>query len=349
MCLRRGLLILLPDLDGLIRLPYNQPHAGAVERRAHNAGLGIQGAGLGDGVEGLEPVARLPVPEAHAPVVAAGEEDVLVEGERVDDGVVAVAVAHEGALGALPLLDAVGAARGEGELGGVDGEGADALLVVGEHAHGLAGRQVPEPHRRVERAADDLRVRLLALDVGDRAPVAGHDVDVAARAHVPHPHGAVAAARDEHVEGRVQRQRVHAAQVAVVVADDPVGLEIPALDHLVLAAREQVRVPRGYGKAADCGYVSGQSEPQVSRGEIPYLDGAVAGAAGEPLVVRLDGQRPDPAQMARDDPHQLPRGMPLGLDLVCGLGASGGQSLGWGVRCVGAGRRPADLDKSGGL
>lgn len=114
------------------------------------------------------------------------------------------------------------------------------------------------------------------------------------------------------------------------MADDPVRLEIPALDHLILAAREQVGMPRGHGEATDGGYVPGQGEPQVPRGEIPDLDRAVAGAAGEPLVVRLDGQRPDPAQMAGDDPHQLPRRVPLGLDLVRGLSASGAQSLGLG-------------------
>ncbi len=189
----------------------------------------------------------------------------------------------------------------------------------------------------------------MALDVGYRAPVARHDVDVAARAHVPDPHGAVPAAGDEHVERRVQRQCVHAAQMAVVMTDDSIRLEIPAFHHLVLAAREEVRVSGGYGEATDGRYVPGQGEPQVSRGEVPYLYSAVAGAAGEPLVVRLDGQSPDPAQMARNDSHQLPRRVPLGLDLVRCLGAGGAQGLGRRVRCVEARWRPADLDKSSRL
>lgn len=205
MCLGRRLLILLPDFDRLVRLSYDQPQPGAVERRAHDARLGIQGAGLGDGVEGLEPVTRLPIPEAHAPVVAAGEQDVLVGGERVDDGVVALEIAHEGPLGALPLLDAIRAARGKGEFGRVQGERPDTFLVVREDTHGLASGQVPQPHRRIEGATDDLRVRLLTIDVGYRPAVAGHDVDVAACAHVPHANGAVSAAGDEHIEGRMQR------------------------------------------------------------------------------------------------------------------------------------------------
>lgn len=108
-------------------------------------------------------------------------------------------------------------------------------------------------------------------------------------------------------------------------------------------------MPRGHGKPTDSGYVPGQGKPQIPRGKIPYLYSAIAGAAGEPLVVRLNGQSPDPAQMTGDDSHQLPRGMPLGLDLVRGLSASGAQGLGLG-RCMwraGAGWRSADLNESG--
>ena len=140
MCLRRGRLIRLPNLNCLVRLSNDQTQASAIKGRAHDAGLSVKGARLGDGIEGLVPVARLPVPEAHAPVVAAGEQYVLVDSERVDDGVVALEVAHERALGTLPLLDAAGTTRGEGKFCGVHGERADALFVVSEHAHGFARR-----------------------------------------------------------------------------------------------------------------------------------------------------------------------------------------------------------------
>lgn len=228
----------------------------------------------------------------------------------------AVKVHHEAGLGALPLLDAAGAGAGKGELGGVGGEGADALLVVGEDAHGLAGGEVPEADGGVEGGGDDLGVGLLALEVGDGRGVAREDVDVAAGAHVPDAGDAVAAAGDEDVEGGVDVEGVDAAQVAVVVADDLVGLEVPALDHLVLAAGEEVRVARRHGQAADGADVARQRQLEPARRQVPDLDGPVPGAAGEPLVVRLHRQRPHPPQVPGYHPHQLPRRVPLGPDVL---------------------------------
>ena len=42
--------------------------------------------------------------------------------------------------------------------GRVDGDGADALLVVRQRYGALARREVPEPHAFVHRAADELRL-----------------------------------------------------------------------------------------------------------------------------------------------------------------------------------------------
>ena len=142
-------------------------------------------------------MARLPVPEGDGAVVAAGEEDVvLVDAQGVDDGVVAVEVLHEGAFGAFPLLDAAGAAAGKGPLGRVEGEGSDALFVMGQDAHGLAGRQVPESDGRVERRGDDLRFDCFALEVRDGLPVAAEYVDVASGPHIPNSCDAISASRD---------------------------------------------------------------------------------------------------------------------------------------------------------
>lgn len=62
----------------------------------------------------------------------------------------------------------------------------------------------------------------------------GQNVDVAARSHVPDTCGTITAACDENIERRVQSESIYAAQVAVVMANNLVRLEIPALDHLVL-------------------------------------------------------------------------------------------------------------------
>lgn len=124
----------------------------------------------------------------------------------------------------------------------MDGESTHALLVVGQHAHRFPGGKVPQTDGAVETRSKDLRVGFLALDRGDGALVAAQDVDVGARAHVPDAGDAVAAAGHEHVERRVQCERVHARQMAMIVTDDLVGLQIPALDHFVLATGEEVGV-----------------------------------------------------------------------------------------------------------
>ena len=133
-------------LDGLVRPTRDQPRPRHVERRAEHARLGLERARLRHVVHVLERGARVPVPERERAVVAAGEEDALgVDGERVDDRVVAREVEHERALGALPLLDVV-PPRGRGRervLGRVDRERADRLFVVRERDHRLARSKVP--------------------------------------------------------------------------------------------------------------------------------------------------------------------------------------------------------------
>ena len=55
------------------------------------------------------------------------------------------------------------------------------------------------------------------------------------------PDGAISASREQDVQSRVQGAAVDAAQVAVVVPDDLIGLQVPALDHLVVGHGEQIR------------------------------------------------------------------------------------------------------------
>ena len=133
MGLGRGLGVLSPHLDGLVSLAADEPQTCLVECRCKDSGLSVQRSRLSRRVEVLVAVSCLPVPEGEGAVVAAGEEDVvLVDGEGVDDSVLAFEVLHEGPLGAFPLLDASCATAGKGPFCGVDGQGADALLVVCE-------------------------------------------------------------------------------------------------------------------------------------------------------------------------------------------------------------------------
>ena len=81
----------------------------------------------------------------------------------------------------------------------------------------------------------------------------------------------------------------------MVVSDYFVRFEVPAFDHFVFAAREEVGVSWGDGEAAHGADVAGQGEAEGAGREVPDLDRAVACARCEPAVVRLDGQCAHPA------------------------------------------------------
>ncbi len=70
-------------------------------------------------------------------------------------------------------------------------------------------------------------------------------------------------------------------------------------------------MPRRHGQPAHCRNVPRKRQTQLARRQIPNLDGSVPRARGKPLVVRLHGQRPHPAEMPADDALQLPRRMPV--------------------------------------
>ena len=74
-------------------------------------------------------------------------------------------------------------------------------------------------------------------------------------------HGRVTPASYEHVQRGVQRACVDARQMPVVVADDLVDLEVPALDHLVVAHRKQVRMPVTGGPQARADAFPGPRRP----------------------------------------------------------------------------------------
>lgn len=65
-------------------------------------------------------------------------------------------------------------------------------------------------------------------------------------------------------------------------------------------------MPRADGETPDGRDVAGERDFELARGQIPDLDDPVAGAGCEPLVPRLDGDGPDPAEVARDDTRELP-------------------------------------------
>ena len=67
--------------------------------------------------------------------------------------------------------------------------------------------------------------------------------------------------------------------------------------HLIFTGTEHVRVARGHSQAANAIDVARESELQGARGQVPNLDGAVAGARGKPLIARLHSNAAHPTQV----------------------------------------------------
>mmetsp|Transcript_8387 Transcript_8387/g.21616 ORF Transcript_8387/g.21616 Transcript_8387/m.21616 type:complete len:206 (+) Transcript_8387:550-1167(+) len=197
-----------------------------------------------------------------------------------------------------------------------------ALLVVSQRRPGLRRNQVPKLHSAVVGSRDDLRVGALGQDRTHRAVVARQAVDLSLRPHVPDPAAGIPSPREQDVQRRVEGQGVHAAEVAVVVPDDLVVLQVPALDHLVQPAGKHVRVAVAHGEACHLLDVSRQCQLELARRQVPNFDCPVGGTRDEPFVAGIERQGPHPAEVAADDAVKLPRRMPSWSRPLAGLTAN---------------------------
>lgn len=77
------------------------------------------------------------------------------------------------------------------------------------------------------RAGDDLRIAVLTLDGRDGRGVTAQDVHVRLGPHVPHARDGIATGGDEHVERRMQVERIDAGQVTVILPNDLVDFQVP--------------------------------------------------------------------------------------------------------------------------
>ena len=311
-------LIFLPNLDGLVCLACEQSSSRQVKLGRIDAILRIQTPRLCHGLRLLEVVPRRVVPEIHGAVVGRRHEDaVVVHGQSIHDGLVARQVLDEAAVASLPLLQGVRRARNEGILERGHGQSPDALLVMSQRRHALAGGQVPQLDGGIVRPGDDLRIGRFGEERPDRVVVAGQAVDLVLGPHVPHTGHGVPAAGHEQVQGGVELEGEDAAEVAVVVSHHLVGLQIPALDLLVFAGAEQVGVAGAEGQAADGADVAGEGDLEGvgsadgGLGQVEDLDDPVGPAGGEHVVGGVESDGPHPSQMRRQDGGEAPRCVPF--------------------------------------
>ena len=74
------------------------------------------------------------------------ENAVLVDADRIDDGVMSTEIVHESTVRASPLLDVVATRRGRSErvLCRMNGDRPDRLVVMCKRCHRFACSQVPQ-------------------------------------------------------------------------------------------------------------------------------------------------------------------------------------------------------------
>lgn len=115
----------------------------------------------------------------------------------------------------------------------------------------------------------------------------------------------------------MQTEGINTREMSIVLPHHLVRLEVPALDELVLASGKEVGVAMAHSETAHRRNVPGERELKLARRHIPDLYDAIARPRGEPLVVGLDGDAADPAEVPRDNPHEFPRRMVRRLGLLC--------------------------------
>jgi hypothetical protein len=132
-------------------------------------------------------------------------------------------------------------------------------------------------------------VRISHTYMGDRGQTAVREQEVGET----YASDGIPTGGDEDVQCRMEAEGINARQVAVIVPDDLVHLEVPTFHHLVsqfleldgvnmcekrglkahlvFATREEIRMPWADGESTDCRDMAGERELQLSRSEIPNL------------------------------------------------------------------------------
>jgi hypothetical protein len=119
-------------------------------------------------------------------------------------------IAHERALGALPLFDIVSTCRGRDKavFSRVDVKRAYALLMVRQRGHCLPRRQIPEPDRAVHRSGDDLWVGRLRANNTDGASMSCKNMHLRFCTHVPDTGRCISPGGDEDIESGVEGEGI---------------------------------------------------------------------------------------------------------------------------------------------
>lgn len=81
----------------------------------------------------------------------------------------------------------------------------------------------------------------------------------------------------------------------MIMSDHLITLQVPTFNHLILPAREQIRMPWRHRQSSNRADMARQAELQLARSHIPNLHYSVTGTGSEPFVARFDCDGAHPA------------------------------------------------------
>lgn len=113
----------------------------------------------------------------------------------------------------------------------------------------------------------------------------------------------------------MQSQTINSAQMAMIVPHNLVLLQVPAFHGFILSARKQIGMSIRYSYSTHCVDMASQGDFELPIGEIPKLNGSIIRACSKEFIHRIHSDAPDPAGVTADDSLELPRSMPLDLNL----------------------------------
>jgi hypothetical protein len=125
----------------------------------------------------------------------------------------------------------------------MQGEGSHTFFVVRQSLGGRTSADIPKSDGLVVGASDYLGFIILTKDSFYSIRVSSEAMNLCLRPHVPDTSCSISTTCHKDIELWMKSQRIDAAEMAVIMSDNLILLEVPAQYLFVLATREQVRVP----------------------------------------------------------------------------------------------------------
>lgn len=287
----RRMFVLFPNLNRLVGLSSNQSRSGMIKGTTENALFGLLQTARLDGCRcGLKVVAGGVIPKIQQSLIASTHHHpVFLHRHTIPNCLWFGHFLQILAVLSLPfpyLTIGAGTQKGPLQTGTVT-QGPNGLLVVRQGGKALAGHQVPHFNGRIVTGGNDLGMEALRQYARYGVFMATEYVHLGFGAHVPHSGHGVPAGRHQQIQGGMEAQRIHATQVAVIMAHHLIRFQIPTLDRLVFPATKQVGMPFGKGQSTDGGNVARQC---IQKGalfmaggglaKIPNFNGPVGAARG---------------------------------------------------------------------